>query len=221
MAAIDTIHKVNNQKIQYHANTSVAKGKLIGGGIALVVILAIGAIVAAYFVMPSFHNFINNTFTHIQNNQISVGQGLLYIALPIVGAYCIIRFCKKHKERMSNDLDLYSDDTLRGLVNTLRSFMPTRKQLIIGAKVLALLTLLAIGGCHLFHFVPATQQWATQAFTHKLHIWEAIAYIGGGTANAALLTHFIRKKIGKKDEIEESTGYQRPRWTYNCAAGDL
>lgn len=68
------------------------KTALLWGAIALGAIVVVGSIVAAYCLCPSFHSFVHKTFLHIQQGQMSIGEGLLYIGLPLTGTTLLVTF---------------------------------------------------------------------------------------------------------------------------------
>lgn len=165
---------------------------LIGGGLALLIV-GIGAIVAAYYLNPNFHSMMDNAFSYIKSGQMSVGQGLLYIALPIVGASFLIgltiHLYQKHTYRMETEIRLEKTNAFKEIW---KSIGPTRKQVVIAAVVFVALAALAVGGYFLFQQVTAAHQWmygtVVPAFGTNIQAWLGLAAIGGGTAVAVLLT---------------------------------
>ena len=225
-----------------------SKKGVIAGGVILAALAAVGAaaFAAAYILSPTFHTFVNHTISPIQHGQMSVGEGLLYIALPVGGTALLlglgIHFYNKHRERIKKkppNLDDYnmepSTNSLKeigtSLKQSIKAMRPTRRQFLIGMVAIGALALLAAGGFLIFHFVPVAHHWLHhQAIPilqnylhHKIQIWQGLAYMGGGTAAAALITgvaillfqNLTRRLMAQPLEMDY-LGYEERKPTLNA-----
>lgn len=174
---------------------------LKGFGIAaVVVILAVGSLTAAYFLSHSFHAFANQTFTQIKQtstkllqSQMNIQNGLLYIAVPIVGAALLISVAahihKKHKE-LTKERNPFVPTSVH-VKNILKASSPSARQMKICTAVFVILAALGVGGYFFFQHVSFAHQWLhTQALPQlqrKIYLWQGLAYIGGGAAALTLI----------------------------------
>lgn len=198
------------------------KAWLAGGG-ALAALAAAG-VIAAYFLSPAVHTFINHTASQIQSGMVNVHltgqQALLYIGLPIAGACLatglIVHVYRKH-QRLKRD-SLYILDGV-SFKDTLKEMKPTKRGLAITGIVLSALVLAGLTGFAVMHYVPSANQWMNQqalpfaqgVLNHKLQLWQALAYVGGGTAGAALIAGLgirtIQYVIDRREDQRRSDNY--------------
>jgi len=151
-------------------------------------------------------------FNHAFTQHLTVGQGLLYIGVPVVGAGLLIRLAvhiyQTHKRNMSIGDIVGLDGTANIRNKTFRDLKPSRRQVIAAAVVLLALSGLAVGGYFLVTKVALVGNMVTPAFQHKLQIWQSLAYIGGGavlaTTTTFLALHIIQKIAQKRREAAQN-----------------
>ena len=168
-----------------------------------VVLLCLAVLVATYFWDPTFQGFVNSTFSKVQsalvNVHLSVPQALLYIALPVGGLAlamgCIAHVHRTHQRRLEDREPLLDDEAQSSLLYTLKEMQPTAREWAIAGVVAAVLVVMGIGGFAVFQYVPQANQWIEKIFGHQFELWQAIAYVGGGTVGTALLTGLVIRSI--------------------------
>lgn len=178
----------------------IRTGLLIGGLAAMIV--AIGAVVAVYFLCPPATSALNAFFSQ----QISVAHGLLFIAVSLVAAGIVIRLAiqigKKHVAAKEKVRLGYKPDAATLWKETFAALAPTKKQLIVTGVALALLALLAVGSYFVLTRVDVASQWLNRSvIQNHLIMWQAFAYIGGSTVVATVIAyvafHFIHRAYKK------------------------
>lgn len=189
-------------------------GWFMGGGAALL-ILAAGALVAAYFLFPQVQTFLNHAF-----DQISIQKGLLFIALPStaagVAAGVMIHLRKHHVERMKEKL--HPEGTLEELKITLkdglRAVTPTsKKPLVAGLLILGILAAL---GTSLFlaTYIPGVNEWVhNQAIpgvqnilNRKIALWQAALGMGGVGLTTLVATLIVLHLLQKRADADDDSG---------------
>jgi hypothetical protein len=185
MAHSSSVELMFNHK----TDTDFRRDLAIGVGSTLgIIVLAVGIITALYLSIHSVHAALNQVFTQ----QLSVQQGLLYIGVPVVAAGIVLKIAFKilrgiHHEKQFDYLDQESNWAHFKVACRTR-LMPTRRQAIIGACVLIALAGLAVGGYFLLAKFGILHQTVMPALEHKMHLWQHLAYIGGGAVAATALT---------------------------------
>ena len=156
---------------------------VIIGGLVLVALTTL-AFVAANFLSPSAHTFLVN--------HLSLGKGLLYIALPVLGLTAFaIHYHRINKKRQEEDL--YGTSPLREMWNNLRRMRLKNVLLFLGA-----IALITATGFLLSHTI--------RGFNHLMSdqpkIWQELLYLGGGslfvTSVIAVIYIMAQKKISHK-----------------------
>lgn len=133
----------------------------------------------------------------------SLGEGLLYIGLPMAGTTLLVIFSlcflRKHLVR-KGDGDFYGESTLLELKNTFNALKP-RAATIMGIVVAAL----AVIGVTLY-FLPVTHSWIIQDLGHNIAQWQGLLFMGGGATAATLLLWHVSRFLAK-DRSKMMTPY--------------
>jgi hypothetical protein len=153
-----------------------------------------------------FHNFINHTVAHITNHM-TVGEGLLCVALPLfIGTWAVrlmIYLYKRFKntDRCRLPLPFRKNYLSRRVKETIGL---NHKQVIGGAIGAIGLAALAVGLYFFFQHVSSAHDFVHDTvipgLNRNITIWQGVAYIGGGAAAATLATHLVLTFIEKKRE---------------------
>lgn len=153
--------------------------------ITAAVLLCLGSLVVSYFWDPTFHTFINQIPTEMAKAHLTVGQSLLFIALPIGGISVAVgamaHIYRTHQKNVDEWQNYPSMDT--SWRNTLKEMNPTPREWKIIGIVAAVLVVLGVVGFGVFQYVPQ----ANELICHPIQLWQALAYVGGGAAGTALL----------------------------------
>ena len=187
----------------------LSRKALIGSGSAGIALVIIGGLLTAYFLSPAAHSWTNaHIFTPLTSQQMTVGQGLLMIGLPVGGFFTALaiaiyaRHKSMEKKPYAPRIKLPNLDT----AGENRCANERNKRVMKAAAALVLMTILAVGLYLAYHHFPAIQNGFHTALNHKMALWQNMAYIGtpvfvGGLAVSIALMVYQNHKHKKQEDI--------------------